>query len=314
MTITRRRFIAISAATAAVGMSGVYSAAASMQQWQGVALGAHAQIRLAGLDASRAQTLLTEVRKEISRLEDLFSLYRPQSALCRLNADGHLTSPSPDFLALASQISAAHAISKGMFDPTVQPLWQAYAEAGGKPDMDALADARARAGWRRVAVDADRISLPKGGALTLNGIAQGFVTDRIAAYLRSEGLSEALVEVGEISAIGAPAGTEGWPVHIGSTDGPEMRLRDRAIATSAPSGTVFSADGESHLIDPVSGKPAASDWLRTSVVHDSAAMADALSTAAALMTPDTVERMIAAADDVAFIGHHARLGEVRFDA
>ena len=312
MTITRRRFIAISAATAAVGMSGVYSAAASMQQWQGVALGAHAQIRLAGLDASRAQTLLTEVRKEISRLEDLFSLYRPQSALCRLNADGHLTSPSPDFLALASQVSAAHALSEGMFDPTVQPLWQAYAEAGGKPGASLVAQARARVGWRRVSVEADRIVLPEGGALTLNGIAQGYVTDRIAAYLRGNGLSEALVEVGEITAIGAPAGNEGWSVHLGNSDGPEVLLRDRAIATSAPAGTVFSADGESHLISPVTGKPATSDWLRTTVIHESAAMADALSTAAALMTPHAVQRMIKTAGAAAFIGLHAEQGDIRF--
>ncbi|MFN0265360.1 FAD:protein FMN transferase [Tepidamorphus sp. 3E244] len=313
MTITRRRFIAISAATAAYGISGISPSAASMQQWQGVALGAHAQIRLAGLEASRAQKLLIEVRNEISRLEDLFSLYRPQSALCRLNADGFLAEPAPDLLALASQVSAANSLSEGIFDPTVQPLWQTYAKAGGKPNEDALAHARKLAGWHKVAVDVDRIVLPVGAALTFNGIAQGFVTDRIADYLRRNGLSEALVEIGEISAIGAPSGMRGWPVHLGNTDGPEVRLRDRAIATSAPSGTVFSADGESHLIDPVSGKPAQSDWLRTTVIHESAAMADAMSTAAALMTPEAVERMIKASGNAAVIGQHARLGEVRFE-
>ncbi|MFN0263963.1 FAD:protein FMN transferase [Tepidamorphus sp. 3E244] len=313
MTITRRRFIAISAATAACGISGISTAAASTQQWQGVALGAHAQIRLGGLEASRAQKLLIAVRNEISRLEDLFSLHRPQSALCRLNADGFLAEPAPDLLALASQVSAANSLSEGIFDPTVQPLWQTYAKAGGKPNEDALAHARKLAGWHKVAVDVDRIVLPVGAALTFNGIAQGFVTDRIADYLRRNGLSEALVEVGEISAIGAPLYTRGWPVHLGNTDGPAVRLRDRAIATSAPSGTVFSADGESHLIDPVSGKPATSDWQRTTVVHKSAAMADALSTAAALMPLEAVERMIKSSGNAAFIGQHARLGEVRFE-
>ena len=69
-------------------------------------------------------------------------------------------------------------------------------------------------------------------------------------------------------------------------DGRELALRDRALATSAPLGTVLDAAGAvGHIIDPKSGRPAGSQWRQISVSAPLAAVADALSTAACLM-PD----------------------------
>ena len=44
-----------------------------------------------------------------------------------------------------------------------------------------------------------------GAAITLNGIAQGYATDRVVDMLRTGGLSTTLVNMGEIRAIGARA-------------------------------------------------------------------------------------------------------------
>ena len=38
--------------------------------------------------------------------------------------------------------------------------------------------------------------------LTLNGIAQGYATDRVVAILRSEGIEHSLVDMGESRALG----------------------------------------------------------------------------------------------------------------
>ncbi|MCB1387348.1 MAG: FAD:protein FMN transferase [Nitratireductor sp.] len=314
MSLSRRRFIAISASAAATGLSSLAANAAGMEagtgaRWRGVALGAEADIRLVGLPRQQAERLLEQVRAEITRLEDEFSLYRADSALSRLNRDGRLDQPGGDMLSLLGLVSAMHAASGGRFDPTVQPVWDAYARAAGRPVAAQLTAARRRVGWRHVEIDAAAIRLAEGCALTLNGIAQGYVTDRAVALLRQAGLENALVEVGEISAMGRPDKDGFWQVHLGSSGGPMVEVSDRAVATSAADGTLIG-EGVSHLIDPATGLPCRSKWLRTSVIHLSAAIADAASTATSLMELDEIRTMMRHLGGASFVGLHSELGHV----
>lgn len=314
MNLSRRRFIAITAGTAAAGLAPVQAMSAVPARWTGTALGAAADVRLVGLPEMEAASLMRRVRAEIARLEREFSLYREDSALVRLNRDSHLALPGPEMLALANLVSAAHAASGGRFDPTIQPLWGAYARAGGKPSPSMIEEARSSVGWQRVGLQADRITLPEDGALTFNGIAQGYVTDCIVALLHAEGLRNALVEIGEISALGRTDRGDAWEVRLGSASGPSIPLVDLSVATSAPSGTVFGDGGESHLIDPSTGLPARDSWICTSVIHKSAAIADACSTAACLMTPAEVSAMLRHFDGAMFIGLHREFGTVEFSS
>ncbi|WP_319937968.1 FAD:protein FMN transferase [Allitabrizicola rongguiensis] len=81
----------------------------------------------------------------------------------------------------------------------------------------------------------------------------------------------------------------GQPVKIAGSR--RVGLSNRALATSAPLGTVFDPDGRvSHILDPRSGKPAARVWRQISITAGSAAVADALSTAACLLPNDTTIR------------------------
>lgn len=295
MSLSRRRFIGITA----VCMLGARHALASENagaRWQGIALGAHADLRLVGLPAREAERLLLAARAEIERLERQFSLYRADSALVRLNATGSLEEPGPDMLELCSLVSTIHQASSGQFDPSVQPLWMAYARASGAPDRKALAVARAATGWSKVEISADRIRLRPGAALTFNGIAQGFITDRVVDLLKAQGLEAGLVSVGEIAAVGASPGGRDWVVGLADReDGPAdatIHLRDRAVATSSPRGTMFGAGSAGHILDPETGMPAEANWRRVSVMHRSAAIADGLSTAGVLQSAADLRAMV----------------------
>lgn len=241
MMMTRRRMLAISAAMAAMPAAALADAG-PVRLWTGLALGARASIRLAHPDA---EAIAGRVFAEIDRLESILSLYRPESALCRLNRDGHLAAPPFELLECLSLADAVHRASGGRFDPTVQPLWALWAEAavaGGRPEARAIEETRGRTGWKKIGFDADAVTLRPGMALTLNGIGQGYVADRVAALLEAEGLTDILVDTGELRAIGGqPAGagpsTEGWPVRLET--GGRLALRQRALATSAPLGTTF---------------------------------------------------------------------------
>ncbi|MCB1444708.1 MAG: FAD:protein FMN transferase [Rhizobiaceae bacterium] len=294
--ISRRRLIAISAAMAL--LPAVARAAPARLHWAGQALGARASIRL---DHPDAAAITARVLSEIDRLETILSLYRRDSALSRLNRDGRLDAPPFELLDCLSLAGTVHRASGGRFDPTVQPLWALWAEsaaAGHKPDAEAIEQARRRTGWARIALDEAAITLEPGMALTLNGIGQGYVADRIAAFLEAEGLTDILIDTGELRALGGRPEGGDWPVRM--PDGERLALRQRALATSAPLGTTFDRAGQDgHILDPATGRPAAAAWRSISISAPSAALADALATAACLMPDEgTVRAMTGRFDGV----------------
>ncbi|SEW37408.1 thiamine biosynthesis lipoprotein [Aliiroseovarius sediminilitoris] len=288
--LNRRRFLAISATALAVP-TGV-AASAHVARWTGYALGGPVSMQLVGVAQPDADLIFTRVEAELDRLEDIFSLYRDNSELSRLNRFGALVDPSAEFLHVLSACASLHAASKGQFDPTVQPLWLAIANDA---DDDTIAAAKALVGWSNVTFDANQIRLPTGGALTLNGIAQGAVTDRIAALLRGQGLQDVLVDMGEIAALGqGPNGP--WSIGVAKTDGTlvhRLTATDRAIATSVPTAMEIG-DTEGHILSPTGGAPVQA---LVSVSAPTAMIADGLSTALCLVDDATGKKIVAAFPD-----------------
>lgn len=290
--LNRRRFLAIAAsAIVAPGASRAGTAA-----WRGTALGAAASITLGGTGGATAEQTFAAVTAELARLEQVFSLYRPDSALSRLNRAGRLEAPPAELVELLALCDALHSATGGAFDPTVQPLWLALAR---RAPADAAATTEAAAdlvGWSGVAFDAAGVSfLRPGMALTLNGVAQGFIADRIAAVLGARGYRDVLVDMGEIVARGTRHGTA-WRTDITATEGQVLRrvnLRDRALAVSAPLGTLIDRERNiGHILDPRTGAAAAERRL-VAVSGESAALADGLSTGCCLLSEAEAARAVA---------------------
>jgi len=263
--ITRRRLLVISAAALAL------PARSDPLRWTGRAMGAEAQLTFHA-PAPLAKQAIAAVQQEITKGEALFSLYNPDSALSELNRHGTLSNPDPDFVAVLRIANTVHHATGGAFDPTIQPLWQALAQGTD------TAPARDLIGWGRVQIAQDHIHVGTGQKLSLNGIAQGFVSDRVATRLKSLGLTHVLVNIGEFATIGGP-----WNLGISDPQHglfASQTLTDRAIATTSPQATLLR--GNSHILNPANRT--APQWSTISVVADSAALADASSTAFALMT------------------------------
>ena len=295
--LTRRRFLAISAALPMV--AALPASAAPVTRWQGVAMGAVATLRLAHPDA---KAIAARVWAEIDRLEAIFSLHRPDSALVALNADGRLDAPPFELLECLGLCAAVHAASAGAFDPTIQPLWALYATshaAGHAPAASAITRTLHQVGWAGVTFDPGAVRLARPGmALSLNGVAQGYVADRVAALLAAEGLTDTLIDTGEFRALGGKPGGGDWPISLQAGEQVlpgTVALRDRALASSAPRGTVFDAAGRvGHILDPRTGLPAATAWQLVSITAPRAALADALSTAACLLPRAGITALMAA--------------------
>jgi thiamine biosynthesis lipoprotein len=233
--------------------------------------------------------------RELALVEELMSIYRPDSQLSRLNNTGVLDKPHPYLVDVLRAAEAMSGRSQGAFDITIQPLWSVFAEArqnGMLPSAEAIERARKAVDWRRVVVSADRIRLLGSETqITLNGIAQGYAADRAAHALTSRGVLHALIDAGEIGTIGAKPSGESWSVGVQHPRHDDaylslVKLHGRCLATSGDYATTFSDDFCSHhLFDPRTGRSPA-EFASVSVAAASATMADALSTAVFVLGVD----------------------------
>lgn len=332
-TITRRRAMTIMAAAAGLPLipfsgpfTGAANAAVEPIVWKGQALGAPATLILNHPDPAKARTLVARVVSEVDRLESVFSLYRQNSALAELNRLGALAAPPGELVALLETCHDAWKASQGAFDPSVQPLWSLYARHFSTPGSDPAGPTRRQldetlplVDFSGVRFNRDRIALARPGmALTLNGIAQGYITDRVVELLRADGITSSLVSMGESRAIGAKADGSPWRIGLGETEDeatPDTvaAIIDRAVATSSANGFHFDAAARfGHILDPRMGS-VAPKYRRMTVIAPNATTADAYSTAFSLLEQDAIRAILDAereiSVDLAMVsGERLRLG------
>ena len=136
---TRRRFLGIAASAGGLALLPIRTARAASSDlhiWRGVALGADACLQLHHPDPAESNRLIRLCLEEVGRLERLFSLYRPDSALVRLNRTGELADPPMDMVRLLSEAARFSRLTDGAFDVTVQPLWRLYADHFARSGAD----------------------------------------------------------------------------------------------------------------------------------------------------------------------------------
>jgi thiamine biosynthesis lipoprotein len=306
--LTRRRVIRIFAAAAAIPLIPRPLHAGELQTftWEGVALGAHAKLTLQHSDEARAREAIAASVAEVARLESIFSLHQADSTLARLNKAGMIDESPVELRELLAQSLALSKSSLGAFDPTIQPLWRLYADYFASPDATeegpspaVLAEALALADWRKVAIDGTSISFGKPKmAITLNGIAQGYITDRVGLLLRERGFKHVLVNMGEELALGPKWDGGSWTIGIADPREPstiltELPLAQGGVATSGAYGYQFDRAGRfTHIFDPKTGQPVRR-WASVTVFADSATLADGLSTALTVVDAEMIPTILA---------------------
>ncbi|MCH2547231.1 MAG: FAD:protein FMN transferase [Alphaproteobacteria bacterium] len=296
-TLPRRRFIQLAASFGAAAMLPTSLSAATTPQlakWQGIALGAEAQITLAHPNRTKAQAVIEECVNEIARLESIFSLYQPNSVISQLNAHKHLNNPPPELIEVITSANAYSIKSNGLFDVTIQPLWALYhqhfqqesAAVQGPADAD-IAQILPYVDYRKITFNAEHIAIQKPMAITLNGIAQGYITDRIAALLTKHGYNNPLVNLVDNQAIGLHPSGRQWQIGVPAASQPWKIAKKhsipagKALATSGGYGTQWSAQAH-HLLSPHTGRPVPHTPASITIIANTAMDADVQATIAAL--------------------------------
>jgi thiamine biosynthesis lipoprotein len=232
------------------------------------------------------------------------STYDPTSQVSRLNQHAS-TEPLTLDREVLEVLELAHEVSErsgGAFDVTVAPLVDAWGFGAtdpteALPDGERLGELRSYVGYEGLTLDLGAMAVAKADPrirIDLSGVAQGYAADLVAAALEARGLSSYLVDVGgEIRAAGVRRSGRPWRVGIESPapDVPvwgTLELGDEGVATSGDYRNWFEQEGVryAHIIDPRTGRPIAMRGASVTVVHESAALADAWATALCVLGPE----------------------------
>jgi thiamine biosynthesis lipoprotein len=260
-------------------------------------MGTLVSIQAYGNDVRHIHTAINKAFADVRRLDALLSVYDSASEISTINAcAGENTVPvSADTVDVLQHAVRYSASTNSVFDCTVEPLMRlwGFRDPTGIPmpepsdkEVKIILDA---VGYKNIVIDPVSRSiglLKRNSAIDLGGIAVGYSVDRMAAILKKEDISSALINhSGDIAAIGAPPDSDGWEIGIPSIRNSKeivhhLRLKDQAISTSGSSEKfrIFKGRQHCHIIDTVNGVPSEVHQ-SVSVITQSSMTADVFSTA-----------------------------------
>ena len=275
---------------------------------KGQTMGTSYEVQLSGELAGSTQS---ELRDEVQTLlryldKEVFSTWESESEIGRLNqAQPPVTLTVSAHMHEVTRLAReVFLLSEGAFDPSVGPLVNLWGfgpefSPDNIPSPEAIAQAREKLGFDSIRLEEGQLTISKQGDVVLDysAIAKGYAVDQVAHLLDNHGLENYLVEIGgELLVRGERAPGQEWRIGIEAPqDGPRSLFQAIgndaqrfAIAASGNYRNFFEMEGQvySHEIDPVTGWPVAHELVSVTVIHASAAMADALATALMVMGPE----------------------------
>jgi thiamine biosynthesis lipoprotein len=259
-------------------------------------MGTLVRIKLYARDAGQAKAAFRAAFDRIHELDEILSDYKPDSELSRLRA-GHAMRVSEDLFRVLEASQALAEESDGAFDVTLGPvirLWREARRTHRLPDAEALREAMARSGYRKLHLDAAArtVTLDQAGMqLDVGGIAKGYAADEAIAVLKKLGIRSALVAAsGDLAFSDAPPGKAGWRIEVGSR---VLEVSNAAVSTSGDAEQHLDIGGKrySHIIDPTTGMGLTSG-ITVSIVAPRGIMADGLSTAVSVLGLERGARLV----------------------
>jgi len=261
-------------------------------------MGTVVNLTLVTSDRQAARQAINACLDHMTALETILNRYRADSQLTRLNRDGNLEPASSHLVFLLREAVRLSSLTGGAFDVTVKPvadLYEASRESGGElPGPEAVAMALARVGFHYLDVRDDAVSFAQPGmAITLDGIAKGYIVDEGVTVLKQYGFNDILVEAGgDLSASGTRSPDSPWRIGVQPprTDSGALlatfNIHNQAAATSGDYMQAYTDDFRvHHILDPRTGYPAP-ELASATVVAPTGLLADALATAMMVMGPE----------------------------
>jgi thiamine biosynthesis lipoprotein len=248
-------------------------------------------IAQADVDATYAAQAANAVRMEVERLEEELSRFRPTSEIWRLGSlqpgqRSRVSLATWDCLSLAK---ALHGETGGALDITIAPLMRLWRNPDGSsrtPPPEELEQVRGLVGTHLFDLHEEDLSITVHTAplvLDLGAIGKGYALDQAVSVLHDWGIENALLNAGDSTflALGHPVDEPAWTVRLDEQHG----MRPIPLIDQALSGTGQAEQGQ-HIMDPRTLQPVPFTTRRRYALAPTAALADGLSTAFAVMSEE----------------------------
>jgi thiamine biosynthesis lipoprotein len=259
----------------------------------------------------------------LTLVDTTLSGYNKASQLSRFNA-GEVIVPNGLFSDIYSFSRDIWEETDGCVDVAAGPLFDIWGfgfSTDSLPSDDKVRATMEACGMGRlgdsiapgVPLDASALAAGESPALlNFNAVAQGYTCDLVADYLKSIGVTDMLVDIGEIYCAGRNPSGHDWsigvdrPVDGNDTPGADLDGiwvsggQSCGIVTSGNYRKYYVRDGHkySHTIDPRSGYPVEDPLLSATIVAPTAAAADAYATYCMVLGFDEARAFIESRPDL----------------
>lgn len=278
----------------------------------GLAQGTTYAVRYFANDSLVTQLQIDSILKVI---DESMSLYKENSTINKFNRSASGLTIDPHFAKVVEKSIQINQETKGLFDVTVAPLVQLWGFGPKKidvfPDSAAIKAVMPCIGMDKIKLTNTYLSKSKSCInIDLNGIAQGYSVDVVAALLLAKNISTFVVEIGGELRVKGPK-PNGEPMRIG-IEGPSenttaepiikhvMTFNEGAVTTSGNYRKYLNNGNRkiSHLIDPSTGYSLQNEMISVTVFAKDAITADGYDNALMAMHVDEALSFVAAKPDV----------------
>jgi thiamine biosynthesis lipoprotein len=251
--------------------------------------------------------------RRLDELEARWSRFRPGSDIATLNrASGHPVVVAPETVLLISRALEAAVATEGRYDPTVgrAVVAHGYDRTFAELADHALAvDPRPEVdgSWPLIEVDpvASTVALPEGTVFDPGGIGKGLAADLVATELLADAHGVLVNLGGDVRFAGRAPTDEGWVVSVedpfdATVEIARLALPHGAVATSSTLRRRWTtaAGPAHHLIDPRTGRPAATGVVAATAVGAEGWWAEVQAKSLLLAGPGALDELADAARTV----------------
>lgn len=219
---------------------------------------------------SHDEALASQVFRLIKQYENLLTVNRAESEVMDINhaAGRHPVVVSRPVFELIRCAKAASQIDDSAFNLAIGPLvkcWKIGFKGNRVPHDDEIQTLLAVTNPADVQLNDDACSVfltRSGMEIDLGAIAKGYIADRVRDYLRREGQTLGLINLGgNVQTLGSPEG--GWSVGLKKPFGKAdeligtIEVENKSVVTSGTYERFFECDGQRyhHILNPRTGYP-----------------------------------------------------------
>jgi FAD:protein FMN transferase len=256
-------------------------------------MGGRFDITIVAVDSITAEMNIDTVIREVSRIENLISDWKPESQVSQVNANAGIRPVQVDreVFELTERAIYLSELTRGGFDisfAAMDRIWKFDGSMTAMPTPEAIRQSVEKVGYKNIVLDKKDCTIflkIKGMKIGFGALGEGYAADKCRDMMLARGIKAGIVNgSGDMSTWGKQPDGRDWMIGITNPVRSDrifakIPLKGGAVVTSGSyeKFVVFNGKRYSHIINPSTGYPV-TGLCSVTVFGPAAEMANGLST------------------------------------